>query len=347
MLSIDKIEKISYLVIKIIYERFENLSYDTTENRNAPFHKAFLNIFSDNIYGNITDVPFFMSMSSWTHGLNTALKQTYYENVAHILSDGYKREYTGKNNNLLLSKTQQLSITKIITDLNNNQKEPNLNRENELLFENNSDKDELVKAMDFSADVFIEDDDEITAIELKNIRPNSYEIPEEKLKILQGKAALSNEFTDKKINFNIGFPFDPTNAEAETGYDKQRFINSNINMNKYFAEEEVLLASELWDFLSGEVNTMGKLLDIINSIATSEFKNIYEYLNNNRNRDKSLYADCLIKWNLQKELNLINNDSYIKSAIKNNNSLSRIYCQSIFKNGQYNIHRYNTLEKLL
>ncbi|HCS11133.1 MAG TPA: TdeIII family type II restriction endonuclease, partial [Clostridiales bacterium] len=49
MLSIDKIEKISYLVIKIIYERFENLSYDTTENRNAPFHKAFLNIFSDNI----------------------------------------------------------------------------------------------------------------------------------------------------------------------------------------------------------------------------------------------------------------------------------------------------------
>jgi hypothetical protein len=269
--------------------------------------------------------------------------QEYYENAAHILSDGYKREYT----NLLLSKIQQLTITNIIKDLNNNEKKPNLSRENELLFGNNSDKEEWVRVMDFSADVFIEDDEEITAIELKSVSPNSYELPVEKLKVLHAKTALFNEFPDKKINFYIGFPFDPTSADSETGYDKQRFINSIINMYKYFAEDEVLLASELWDFLSGEVNTMEKLLGIINSIATPEFKNIYEYLDNNKNRDKSLYADYLIKWNLQKELNLLKNDSLIKSAIKNNNSLLRIYRHSIFKNGQYNIDRYNALEKLL
>lgn len=349
MLTNDKIERISNIVIKIIYKRFENFPEDATNNRNAPFHKSFLNAFSDKLHGYVPDVPFFVSLSSWLHGLNTTLGQTYFEGVAHILSDGTKMEYTsGRSGNLFISKTQQETISNIITDLSNCEQRPSLQRENSLLFEDNTNyTEDLVKAMDFSADVFIEDNDSITAIELKAVRPNSGETRGEKLKILHGKAALSRKFPNKNIKFYMGFPFDPTSTQGETKYDKKRFINSIINMDKYFSDDEVLLSGELWDFLSGEENTMETLLAIINSIATTEFRNIYEFLNDNKNRCNPQYADYLGRWNMQKELVLLNNDVKIKRLTGNNRSLIRVYHQPVFKNGEYNYDRFNSLVKLI
>ncbi len=90
------------------------------------------------------------------------------------------------------------------------------------------------------------------AIEVKSVKPNSGEMKGEKQKILEGKAALYRKFPDKEIQFYIGFPFDPTvNPEDEsvTSFNKSRFLGSIINMNKYFALDETLVASELWDFL--------------------------------------------------------------------------------------------------
>jgi len=84
--------------------------------------------------------------------------------------------------------------------------------------------------------------------------------------MLEGKAALYRKFPNKDIEFYVGFPFDPTSeASQSAGYDKARFFNSIINMNKYFAKEETKVASELWNFLSGEEDTMEQLLDIINN----------------------------------------------------------------------------------
>ena len=72
----------------------------------------------------------------------------------------------------------------------------------------------------------------------------------EKQKILEGKTALFQKFAEKQIEFYIGFPFDPT-SEEDTAYDKGRFLGSIINMTKYFDPNETLVASELWDLLSG------------------------------------------------------------------------------------------------
>jgi hypothetical protein len=58
--------------------------------------------------------------------------------------------------------------------------------------------------------VFFEDNNSVTAIELKSVKPNSGEMRGEKQKILEGKAALFRKFPQKKIKFYIGFPFDPT-----------------------------------------------------------------------------------------------------------------------------------------
>ncbi|MFZ3064096.1 MAG: TdeIII family type II restriction endonuclease [Nitrospirota bacterium] len=347
-ISKDKIEKISLEVIKVLFTRFEKFPEDASSNRNAPFHTAFLNAFADKFEGKVSNLPFFISLSSWLHGLNTTLGQTFFENVAHILSDGEKRQYTSKKlGNLPITKQQKENINDLITALSTSQASPNPENENQKLFIN--ENTEIVSAIDFSADVFIEDTAHITAIELKTVRPNSGEMRGEKQKILEGKAALFKKFTGKTIKFFIGFPFDPTNEESETGYDKTRFLGSNINMNKFFAPDETLIAGELWDFLSGESATMDILLKIINTVATTEFPDKYSFLNNQENKRQGieLYKQRLADWNLYSELNLVNNETTIKEKIGADKKLNRTFNQMIFKDGDYNIGRHDRLSSFL
>jgi hypothetical protein len=165
---------------------------------------------------------------------------------------------------------------------------------------------------------------------------------------LQAKAALYNEFTEKEIKYYIGFPFDPT-SNTPTGYDKSRFLYSLIDCRKYFALDEVLLSSELWDFLSGDTDTMEQILDIINAIATPEFMNKYNYLNENNNRlnDIENYNDLLEEWFLFGEIELLNNNNIILQEIRHNSRADRTFKQPIFKNGEYNSTRYDFLKNVI
>jgi len=343
-------EKISIEVIKTLVTRFENFPEDASNNRNAPFHEAFLNAFSDKLEGKVSNIPFFISLSSWLHGLNTTLGQTFFENVAHHLSQGEKREYTSKRlGNLLITQSQRDNIAQIIADLSTSTKLPNLEYENKKIF---SDFDTpLINANDFSTDVFIEDANRISAIELKSVKPNSGEMKGEKLKILEGKAALFREFPNKRIEFYIGFPFDPTiNPETEsiTSHNKTRFLGSIINMNKYFASNETLIADELWDLLSQQNNTMEQILDIINSISTTEFLTKFQYVNNNKNRNCQKYLDLLNEWNLVSEVELEKNNDIIYKKINRDRFLTRVYNKHAFDaKGNYNHDRYLQLRKLI
>jgi hypothetical protein len=343
-------EKISIEVIRTLVTRFESFPEDASNNRNAPFHEAFLKAFSDKLNGKVLDTPFFISLSSWLQGLNTTLGQTFFENVAHHLCNGEKREYTSKKfGNLQITEAQKQNISSIITDLSNTTQIPDLDRENRLLFHNYTAP--LVSALDFSADVFIEDVDSITAIELKSVKPNSGEMRGEKQKILEGKAALYRQFPGKQINFFIGFPFDPTvtlTAESVTSYNKTRFLGSIINMTKYFATNETLVAGELWNMLSGEQNTMEDVLEIINTISTTEFINKFRLLSNNIERLTPEYRSQLNEWNLFSEIELIDNDSTIYHKIGNDRILMRTYNKTAFDNkGDYNRERFNMLKTLI
>ena len=343
-------EKISFEVIKTLVTRFENFPEDASNNRNAPFHESFLKAFSDKLEGKVSDAPFFISLSSWLHGLNTTLGQTFFEKVAHHLCNGEKREYTSKKlGNLQITQTQKDKISNIITDLSNTTAKPNLNNENDLIYKNYDTQ--LVNALDFSADVFFEDEKSVTAIELKSVKPNSGEMRGEKQKILEGKAALYRKFPEKQIIFYIGFPFDPTvdpTKESITGFNKTRFLGSIINMNKYFDPLESLVASELWDFLSGQNNTMEQILEIINSISTTKFLEKFQYLNDNSNRDKSNYITQLNEWNLYSEIELITKDEIITKKITGDRNLTRLYNKSPFdNNGVYNFERHFEINKIL
>jgi len=340
-----KQEKIAWNVIKTLLKRFETFPIDASNNRNAPFHEAFLKAFKDKFDDKVSDVPFFISLSSWLQGLSTTLGQTFFESVAHILSDGEKREYTSKKlGNIKIGKTQKNNIAERMTELSNGNVSPNMDDENRLVFiDHNND---LINAMDFSADVFVEDEESITAIELKSVKPNSGEMRGEKQKILEGKAALHKLFQGKKIYFYMGFPFDPTSSEPTT-FDKTRFLGSIINMIKFFDPNETLIASELWNFLSSERNTMEAILQIINTISTTNFIEEFQYLNDATNRNKPDYVSKLEKWYLFSEVKLVKNDQLIKQAIKDNKQLQRVYNQQIFHKDEYNERRMNVLSGLI
>ncbi len=197
-------QKIASTVIRVLLKRFETFPIDATNNRNAPFHEAFLKAFQKNFDEKVSDIPFFISLSSWFHGFNTTLGQTFFEKVAHIVSDGEKREYTSKKlGNLKIYQAQKNKINQIMTELSNSERIPNLRKENKEIFSENFGN--LTNAIDFSADVFIEDDNSITAIELKSVKPNSGEMKGEKQKILEGKTALKKNSKTKKFIFTLAF----------------------------------------------------------------------------------------------------------------------------------------------
>ncbi len=86
---------------------------------------------------------------------------------------------------------------------------------------------------------------------------------------------MKNIYPLKKVFFFLGFPFDPL-SETPCGYDKQRYLSYSVDFKKFFAIDEFLLSNELWDFLSGDTNTMQQLLDLINKIAPQEFLSKYD-----------------------------------------------------------------------
>lgn len=331
MIDNRKKELIAQTVISILYSRFNSFPSGGSENRNAPFHVAFLNAFSGKLSGRVHDISDYISLSSWLHGLNTALGQSFFEAVAHILCDGCKEDFKGKG----IYTNQVNAISDIMIDLKNSKEQPNLIRENGII--NNAGNGNTQTASNFTVDCFYETDTEVVAIELKSVRPNSGEMRGEKQKILQAKAVLKELYPNKEIKYYFGFPFDPTSS-TDTGYDKTRFINYLVEASKFIDPSEMLLADELWSFLLGvSSGVMSELLNIINTIATPQFMEKYESIQN-----KSVgYENILKEWFLESECFIFNKSGRIPESHR------RIERQSIFKtNGSYNNRRFEVYSYL-
>lgn len=338
-----KKELIALEVIRTLKSRFDNFPEDASDNRNAPFHEAFLKAFKVRIEEHVTDIPIFVSLASWMHGLNTSLGQSFFENVAHILSDGVKLKFVDQ----LITIEQQSVISDIISGLKNRTREPNLIIENKEIFLKEGEP--KVYATNFTADVYYEENNALTLIELKTVKPNSDIFKEQKTKFLNAKAALFKRFPQKELKFYLGFPFDPLN-DTQVGYDKDRFFNYSIDFKKYFDKEEVLLADELWDFLSQEEETMSSILEIINSIAEPKFMKKFNLINdvNNLESNTESYMQTLSDWQLKRELKVANNFEHLKELSQDKKRVQRVLSQSLFDTkDNYRENRIQLLLELL
>jgi len=258
-LNKDQKDRISEVIKNILLKRIDNFPDLDMQNRNAPFHNVLLECFKDRFKPLNIEIPYLVAITSWLHGLNTSLGSGF-ESIAHILSGGYKRKFTSSYK-LKVKESQAKNIEKIIRDLKSGEYKPNLERENELIFNFKKQENEI-DALGFTVDNYIENSSKIIAVELKSVRPNSGEGRGEKQKILYGKAAFKLINPNKEIKFFIGFPFDPT-AKEPTSYNKDHFFNYLIEFKKFFSPEEVLIGGELWDYLSGLNNTMEDILKVI------------------------------------------------------------------------------------
>lgn len=342
-------QKIAEEVIKTLVGRFESFPENSSSNRNAPFHEAFLQAFDDKLAGKISDRPFLISLSSWLHGLSTTLGQQFFEKVAHALCNGTKKEFTSKKDgNLKITQKQHDNISSIMTQLSIHGN-PSLEKEEEKIFIEVKEEDMTEDAMNFSADVFFVDDSTVFAVEMKSVKPNSGEMRGEKHKILEGKAALFNKYPGKKIEFFVGFPFDPTaNPDEPTCYDKERFFSSIVNMHKSFAYNETLLAAELWDKLSGQKNTMEEILQIINDIATPSFMDEFSYICDIEDKNDKDYRAILEKWHIYSEVQLCDYNDQLFKNVSQDKKLLRLYNQEAFDpKGNYKQDRYFELCQLI
>ena len=193
----DAIKKqfIALETVKILKSRFDSFPSDTTIARNAPFHKAFLGAFESKFEELHTNSDALLNVSSWIHGLNTTLGQSFFESVAHILCNGDKKTFPGLEYKLYAE--QERIISEHMTDLKNGTIAPNTIEEDEML--QRSARGNLVIGTNFTADCFFEDEEKIVAIELKSVRPNSGETRGEKQKILKAKAALRHYYSSIRI----------------------------------------------------------------------------------------------------------------------------------------------------
>lgn len=339
-MTIENKQEISKVIIKVLKSRFDSFPTDEAHTRNAPFHKAFLQAFSDKFDNVGTNVEAMISMSSWMHGLNTTLGQTFFESVAHILSNGSKKTCRGEEYKIYAS--QENIIGEIMTSLKNDEKVPCKTREDNLLLKHANG--ELVKGTNFTVDCYIEDANNVIAIELKSVRPNSGETRGEKQKILKAKAALRIMYPGKNVSYMFGFPFDPTGT-SDTDSNKHRFMESMIEFPKFVDADEILLADELWSFLSGEQNTMSDLLDLIRVIATPAFMDKFSFITNTNNliNEPKKFISILNDWSLVDEIKISNN--VLKVLALHSIKTERLLYSSIFSDdGKYNSGR---CEKLL
>lgn len=340
----DQKEKIALEVIKTLYSRFNSFpENEINSNRNAPFHEAFLNAFTNKLNDINVDANNLITLSSWLHGLNTSLGQSFFENVSRIISYGDKRTFK----NIQIPQKSQSNISEIMTSLKNGTSKPDLSKENHTIFSSDDNDDNLVNIAQFTADLYVETDDTIDAYELKSVRPNSGEMRGEKEKILKGKAYLKYKNPFKTVNYYLSIPYDPTEKNNETNYDKDRYMLYSVEFNKFIDKNELLLASEFWNNLSGEKGTMEEILNIIRSIATPLFFEKYNYINDTENLGTIQYRNILNEWFLFSEMKIIEQLDKIKETSKEDKKLQKNLNNSLFSDGKLNSNRHNYLKQFL
>ena len=117
-----------------------------------------------------------------------------------------------------------------------------------------------------------------------------------------------------------------------------------IEFPKFCEEEEILLADGLWSYLSGEEGTMQELLDLIRSIATSNFMDEFNFISTPDNliANTDRYIEIATRWCLDDEVKIANALSRLKAS-KNKCVIKSIYACVFDANGQYNERRSSTL----
>ena len=85
-------EKIAIEIIKTLFKRFDSFFNDPFIDNSKSFHIRFLEAFSDSLELISPDTSYLHDLKYWFDHLTPTLGKPFIENIAHILSNGDKRE---------------------------------------------------------------------------------------------------------------------------------------------------------------------------------------------------------------------------------------------------------------
>jgi len=221
--------------IKIyLRNKFENYEPET---QNMPFHYRLLG--KDR-----------MALFSFIHSLNTTFGTSIYEPVARELArlrfrDAQIQFALGKD----ISQGAQTEIQRIMNDLsvggNVNKK-----RETERIRKvSQSGKTNRLRSV--RVDLFlISEQDEVYMFDLKTVKPNMTDFVSYKRNMLEWLGVYFHKHPKAKVHTLISIPYNPYEPEPYKRWTMKGMLDLN---------EEVKIAEDFWDFLSGT----GTYLDLL------------------------------------------------------------------------------------
>jgi len=128
-------------------------------------------------------------------------------------------------------------------------------------------------------------------------------------------------------------------------------------MDKFFADDEILIADELWDRLSENSGTMEEILGLINAVSTQDFNAKFDFVNDPENIfvDRERYNSILDNWNLNRDAWLVKNLLQIEKSLAES-KYRRIFSKKLFKERslgnpdnysvEYDYERYMAIREL-
>jgi len=193
-----------------------------------------------------------MALFSFIHSINTTFGTSIYEPVAIELARG--RFVIAKSQaqpHPQISSVAQQAIQKIIDELTSATREPN--REVEFAeIKQVSRNAPIKKIKPGQVDIWLEDSSgNKYLIDLKTVKPNIEGFIGHKRKLLEWVAQELVQNPDSKIHSMIGIPYNPYEPNPYNRWTMRGMFDLTT---------EVLVASDLWDFIGGD-GTYQDLLD--------------------------------------------------------------------------------------
>lgn len=192
-----------------------------------------------------------MALFSFIHSLNTTFGTSIYEPVAKELAKSkFKEAHAQFALGNIITQDAQNEIQKIMNDLSVG---GNVNKEEEIeRIRKVARAGELNKLKSVKVDLFlVSKDDEVFMFDLKTVKGNTTSFVSFKRILLEWLAVYFYQFPDAKVNTLISIPYNP----YEPSPYKRWTMKGMLDLT-----QEVKVAEEFWDFLSGE----GTYLDLLN-----------------------------------------------------------------------------------
>ena len=189
---------------------------------------------------------------SFIHSLATSLGMSLYEEVSVIISKTNCEEcFRNYGVGGVISQDQKTVIEKIILELRNKQRSPNIKKEIQTVLKANRQNASSQKSGNI-ADFYMRRKGKEFYFEIKTVKPNIDVFKESKTKLLEWTARRR-----KVIYPFLAFPYNPYHPKPYNRFTHSNFVKIN---------EDFLVAEKYWDFLGGK-NTFPKLLDIFDCIG--------------------------------------------------------------------------------